>query len=577
MNERSKTHRADVVVIGGGPAGSTAATMLARAGWRVVLFERERFPRQHIGESLLPASMPILEALGVMPAIQEAGFLKKWGATMVWGASPEPWSWYFRETNRDYPHSYQVWRPQFDQLLLENSRAAGVDVREGWRALEVVFDEPALTPQPRLPTSGRGGDRSPGRATGVLVAGPAGREERWEAGYVVDASGQEGLIGRALRLRETDEQFRNLALFAYFEGAERLPEPDQTNILIESYEDGWTWVIPLHTGWTSVGFVMDSQKGQEVIARLGFEAAFEAQLAMTAKTAAMLRKARRVAGPTVIRDWSYVSTRVAGDGYVLAGDAACFIDPLFSTGVHLALSAGVMAAALVTSALKDPAIGEPAAKVYQELYYHQYGLFRELARLFYASNRTVDSYFWEARRIIGADETMVPRDAFIRAAAGQPPRGYERVVLEQGVAPEGVLEGVRAVEGERSARQREVEALRADANGLGCRVPVLTEGARVERKPVLGEGEFVWGHAIVAPDRPDVPVSAAVAALVALLDGRTDVAGIVERAGAGLEADAKAQLARVATNALGILYVDGVVAELALSPRPPLHSRRDGE
>ncbi len=563
-----KTRSADVVVIGGGPAGSTAATMLARAGWSVVLFEREQFPRQHIGESLLPASMPILEALGVMPAIQEAGFLKKWGATVVWGTSSEPWSWYFRETNREYPHSYQVWRPQFDQILLENSRSAGVDVREGWRVV-------ALTPQPPLPTSGRGRDGPPPRVTGVRVQRPDGMAESWEARYVVDASGQEGLIGRALRLRETDEQFRNLALFAYFEGVECLPSPDETNILIESYEDGWTWVIPLHTGWTSVGFVMDSRKGQEVIARLGPEAAFDVQLEMTAKTAGMLRGARRVAGPTVIRDWSYVSTRVAGEGYVIAGDAACFIDPLFSTGVHLALSAGAMAAALVTSALKDPGIAEPAGRVYQELYYQQYGLFRELARLFYASNRTVDSYFWEARRITGADESMVPREAFIRAAAGQPPRGYERVVLEQGVAPEGVIEGVRAVEGERERRQRELEALRADGTAMGCRIPTLVEGARVERKPVLGQGEFVWGYVIGAPDRADVPVSGTVAALVAQVDGRTDVAGIVERAAVGLEAGAKAQLGEVAANALGILYVDGVVEELALTPQPPLPTSRE--
>jgi halogenation protein CepH len=120
---------ADVLVIGGGPGGSTAATMLARKGHQVLLLERAHFPRHHIGESLLPASMPVLEELGVVPALQQAGFLLKWGATMVWGREKTPWSWYFRETNRKYPHTYQVWRPHFDQLLLDNSRAHGVDVR----------------------------------------------------------------------------------------------------------------------------------------------------------------------------------------------------------------------------------------------------------------------------------------------------------------------------------------------------------------------------------------------------------------------------------------------------------------
>src|SRR5688500_17924933 len=115
--------------------------MLARKGWRVVLFERESFPRAHIGESLLPASLPILDELGALPAVQDAGFLKRWGATMVWGRDPEPWSWHFRETNARNPHAYQVWRPQFDKILLENSRSHGVDVREGHRVLEVLFDD----------------------------------------------------------------------------------------------------------------------------------------------------------------------------------------------------------------------------------------------------------------------------------------------------------------------------------------------------------------------------------------------------------------------------------------------------
>src|ERR1019366_418936 len=129
-----------VIVIGGGPGGSTAATMLARQGHEGVVLERDRFPRDHIGESLLPASLPILDLLGVREAVEQAGFVKKWGATMVWGTGHEPWSWYFRETNQRYPHSYQVWRPLFDQLLLDNSRHHGVEVREGHRVVEVLFE-----------------------------------------------------------------------------------------------------------------------------------------------------------------------------------------------------------------------------------------------------------------------------------------------------------------------------------------------------------------------------------------------------------------------------------------------------
>ena len=130
----------DVVVVGGGPAGSTAATLLARQGLAVTLLERERFPRDHIGESLLPASMPILDALGVLPCLEAQGYLKKWGATMVWGTTPEPWSWHFRETNTQFPHAYQVWRPAFDHMLLENAAASGPHVRQGCRALNVLFE-----------------------------------------------------------------------------------------------------------------------------------------------------------------------------------------------------------------------------------------------------------------------------------------------------------------------------------------------------------------------------------------------------------------------------------------------------
>src|SRR5262249_43086151 len=168
---------------------------------------------------------------------------------------------------------------------------------------------------------------------------------------------------------------------------------------------------------------------------------------------------------------SYISDTVVGNGYILVGDAACFVDPLFSSGVHLALMAGVLAAAYVTTALQDPSMQEAAGRVYQELYYKEYDHFRSMAQLFYSSNRTTESYFWEARRLLGraspcadtadrsgpsvapAEEHLSPRHAFIRAVAGQPPRGYERVVLEHGQAPTQFVESVQTVEAERAERR----------------------------------------------------------------------------------------------------------------------------
>ena len=548
---------ADVVVIGGGPGGSTAATMLARKGVRVLLLERDRFPRDHVGESLLPASIPVLEELGVLPAVQEAGFLPKWGATMVWGRESAPWSWYFRETNQRYPHSYQVWRPQFDQLLLENSRANGVTVQEGYNVADVLFED--------------------GRAAGVRysaesVSGLA------RASFIVDASGQRGLLARQLRLRRWDPYFRNLAVYGYFTGARRLLPPDETNIFIESYPHGWFWNIPLHTGWASVGAVVDSRKGQDGIRDGGTLRFLMDQIAQAPHTTHMLREADMVSGPFIVKDWSYVSEQVVGDGYVLVGDAACFVDPLFSSGVHLALMSGVMAAAYVTSALKDTGMREAAGHVYKELYYREYGHFREMARLFYSSNRTSDSYFWEARRILEADgssnhsfhaaaDALSPRHAFIQAVAGQPPRGYERVVLDRGEVPTEYLAGVRTVEGEREGRRARLESARLQSDSvltsLYNAVPLLAPGIRIERKPVIADGEFEWGYVLTTSGRPEgIPCSGLVAKMVALMDGRTSVSEILTGLGGDRHRIQGAQIDHSVMAALQILYVDGAIEDL---------------
>ena len=538
----------DVVVIGGGPGGSTVATMLARQGIDVLILERDRFPRHHVGESLLPASVPVMEELGVLPAVQEAGFLTKWGATMVWGREGTPWSWYFRETNQKYPHSYQVWRPQFDQLLLDNSRTHGVDVREGHRAVDVIFRD--------------------AKATGVRYHTEDGVEGTVDARFVVDASGQSGLLAHKLGARQWDPFFRNLSVYGYFSGAGRLSPPDDTNIFIESYPDGWLWCIPLHTGWSSVGAVVDSTSGQAGIHRGGLDGFLTDQIRQAPYTAAMLQDAKLAFGPFIIKDWSYTSVQFAGDGYILVGDAACFVDPLFSSGVHLALMAGVLAAAQVTTALMDPDLGEASGRVYQELYFKEYNHFRDMARLFYSSNLASDSYFWEARRLLDGDGQFSPRHSFIRAVAGQPPRGYERAVLEQGRAPSEFLASVGVVESERAQRQAHLTACGISSAvgdaALYRAVPSLSQGVQVQRKPVLGEGEFVWGYALTTEGQPEgTPCSALVATMVSLIDGRTTVAQMLARLRDGSDTGQEAQIERSVLAALQILYVDGAVAELA--------------
>ena len=278
----------------------------------------------------------------------------------------------------------------------------------------------------------------------------------------------------------------------------------------------------------------------------------------------MLSRTRLTEGPHVVKDWSYTSTQTVGDGWILVGDAACFVDPLFSSGVHLAMMSAVMAAAYLDACRNDPSMRGPAARVYQELYHTEYSHFRELAALFYASNRTVESYFWESRRILGQPEDEEARTSFIRAVAGQSARGYERAVLERGALPEEFISSVQALESERQDKARDFSAETVLED-----VPVLARASAVDRRPIFAEGRFQWSDVLISPQRPEgVAVSPLVAAVISEVDGSRSVREIVE----GISARASEQVdndtvAQAVLSTLKILTVDGLVETQALRPR----------
>ena len=499
----------DIVVIGGGPGGSACATLLADRGYRVILLERARFPREHVGESLLPASIPVLEQIGVLPAIESAGFVVKHGATLVWGQDPEPWSWYFADDPGQRPTSFQVVRSEFDHILLQNAAAHRVDVREQRQVLDIHFDDD--------------------RAAGVSYLHD-GADGRIDCRFIVDASGQAALLSRKLGLHQWDEHFKNLAVYGYYQGAKHLDPPNDGNIFIESYEHGWLWKIPLHTGVTSVGAVVDKEIGQQGLREHGARAFLEAQVALAPHTSQLLSEASLVGEPSVERDWSYTSRQFAGDGYVLVGDAACFVDPLFSSGVHLALGSAALAADYVTSAIERPQARVQAAQRYESLYRKQYDYFHLTAQLFYGTNRSADSYFWEARRILGDDQTA-PREAFVRVVSGQPPQGYERAVIEHGELPAEIEAEVRRRDDRAERRRRATEALTSEPGALFRAAPSLPAHVRLEQRRALTGANFQQAFQLVVDtaDRQSepYPITAVMAACIGQMNGRTTLGDIV--------------------------------------------------
>jgi len=322
----------DVVVIGGGPAGSTASTLLAQRGHRVTLFERERFPRFHIGESLIPETYWVLERLNMLPKLRASHFVKKYSVQFVNADGKQSAPFYFWDNRpHECSQTWQVVRSEFDQMLLNNAREHGVEVHEGVRVLEVVFD----------------GDR----ATRVRVLGEDGSRREVPAKVVVDASGQSALLQNRLKLRLWDPVLDKGAIWTYWKGAFRDTGRDEgaTLVLQTTSRNGWFWYIPQHDDMVSVGVV--APFAYLFNGRGDHESTYREEVDRCPAVKQRLSTGQRITGYFATRDYSYRSTRVSGDGWVLVGDAFGFLDPLYSSGVLLALRSGEMAADAIADGL----------------------------------------------------------------------------------------------------------------------------------------------------------------------------------------------------------------------------------
>jgi flavin-dependent dehydrogenase len=388
-----------VLVIGGGPAGSSAATLLAREGFSVTLLEREHFPRYHIGESLLPSCLPVLDLMGAREKIEAFGFKKKEGTFFAWGE--EHWELRFSELFGT-GYSWQVRRADFDHLLLEHARSQGVEVHEGVSVRQVNFD----------------GDR----AVSAAWERPGGDESGVIAfDYVIDASGRAGLLAtKHHKSRRHHDVFKNVALWGYWKNTKPFGFGPPGAIGVCSISHGWLWQIPLHDGTVSVGAVMTKdhlREQQEMQADLS--EIYHAKIAESEPISNLVAGAELSTEVKAEADYSYVTETFAGPGHLIAGDAACFLDPLLSTGVHLAMYSALLSAATIASILRDGVAEKDALRFYAKAYQTSYERLLVLVSVFYQAYRGRDDHFYNAQRLThGEAHHLELHEAFLHIITG---------------------------------------------------------------------------------------------------------------------------------------------------------------
>lgn len=386
----------DVIVVGGGPAGASLAGLLARDGRSVLVLERERFPRYHIGESMISGMMSVIDALDAREGLDAIGFERKYGLTLVWGRDRSPWPIRFADAG-PYEFSYHVRRAEFDEFLLRHAARLGAEVIEQAAVREPVFD----------------GDR----VVGVRYVTPDGRSETVGARLAIDASGQSRAMARHLTSVRWQEDLRNLAVWGYFDGCSRLPGDQETHILVEKVGDaqGWFWAIPIRGDRLSIGYVAPSG---EFGSANSVEELFATNALRSRELSRLMAGSTQVGDLRTARDWSYLAEEFTGPGWASVGDASGFIDPLLSTGVCLGMLQAHGLSMAIDIALDDPSSEGEVWQRYSTGCRNFLEAMTAYVRFFYDAERDREDYQGLARSMADPAKLGPKQDAFVAVITG---------------------------------------------------------------------------------------------------------------------------------------------------------------